>query len=159
LPNQELGVKTTRKAFPLKDLIVMTSSGTIDLAASKSALKRLAADPEFDRHYEVLLDLRNSECEMSVMDVYEIAKDLAWPDPALPTRKKIAVLVSGQRAFDHAKFLEVCSTNRGVQVGAFEDYEKASEWLDTELPEDPKETDAMPGQQAQRAGVDGDESR
>ena len=119
----------------------MTSSGTIDLAASKSALKKLAADPEFDRHYEVLLDLRNSECEMTVMDVYEIAKDLAWPDPALPTRKKIAVLVSGQRAFDHAKFLEVCSANRGVQVGAFEDYEKASEWLDTELPEDPKETE------------------
>ena len=134
-------MRTTRKAFPLKDLIVMTSSGTIDLAASKSALKRLAADPEFDRHYEILLDLRNSECEMSVMDVYEIAKDLAWPDPALPTRKKIAVLVSGERAFDHAKFLEVCSTNRGVQVGAFEDYEKASEWLDTELPEDPKEVD------------------
>ena len=134
-------MRTTRKAFPLKDLIVMTSSGTIDLAGTKSALKKLAADPEFDRHYEVLLDLRNSECEMTVMDVYEIAKDLAWPDPALPTRKKIAVLVSGQRAFDHAKFLEVCSANRGVQVGAFEDYEKASEWLDTELPEDPKETE------------------
>ena len=134
-------MRSTRQAFPLKDLIVMTSSGTIDLAASKSALKKLAADPEFDRHYEVLLDLRNSECEMTVMDVYEIAKDLAWPDPALPTRKKIAVLVSGQRAFDHAKFLEVCSLNRGVQIGAFEDYEKASEWLDTELPEDPKETE------------------
>jgi hypothetical protein len=137
-------MRTTRKAFPLKDLIVMTSSGMIDLAASKSALKRLAADPEFDRHYEILLDLRDSECEMSVTDVYELAKDLAWPDPALPTHKKIAVLVSGQRAFDHAKFLEVCSANRGVQVNAFEDYEKASEWLDTELPEDPKETDAMP---------------
>ena len=137
-------MKTTRKAFPLNDLIVMTSSGTIDLGASKSALKKLAADPEFDSHYEILLDLRDSECEMSVMDVYEMAKDLAWPDPALPTRKKIAVLVSGERAFDHAKFLEVCSTNRGVQIGAFEDYEKASEWLDTELPEDPKETDAMP---------------
>lgn len=139
-------MRTTRKAFPLKDLIVMTSSGTIDLAASKSALRRLAADPEFDRHYEILLDLRDSECEMSAMDVYEIAKDLAWPDPALPTRKKIAVLVSGERAFDHAKFLEVCSTNRGVQVGAFEDYEKASQWLDTELPVDPKEADAMPRQ-------------
>jgi hypothetical protein len=142
LPKQERGMRTTRKAFPLKDLIVMTSSGTIDLAASKSALKSLAADPEFDKHYEILLDLRNSECELSVMDVYEIAKHLAWPDPALPTRKKIAVLVSGQRAFDHAKFLEVCSQNRGVQVGAFEDYEKASQWLDTELPEDPKEMDA-----------------
>jgi len=137
-------MRTTRKAFPLKDLIVVTSSGTIDLVSSKSALKSLAADPEFDRHYEILLDLRDSECEMSVMDVYEIATYLAWPDPALPTRKKIAVLVSGQRAFDHAKFLEVCSTNRDVQVGAFEDYEKASEWLDADLPEDPKVTDPMP---------------
>ena len=78
-------MRTTRKAFPLKDLIVMTSSGTIDLAASQSALKSLAADPEFDRHYEILLDLRNSGCELSVTDVYEIAKYLAWPDPALPT--------------------------------------------------------------------------
>ena len=133
-------MRTTRKAFPLKDLIVMTSSGTIDLAASKAALKSLAADPEFDRQYEILLDLRDSECEMSVGDVHEIATHLAWPDPALPTRKKIAVLVSGQRAFDHAKFLEVCSTNRGVQVGAFEDYEKASEWLDADLPQDPTGT-------------------
>jgi len=138
-------VRTTRKAFPLKDLIVVTSSGTLDLAASHSALKSLAADPEFDRHYEILLDLRDSACELSVMDVYDIAKYLAWPDPALPTRKKIAVLVSGKRAFDHAKFLEVCSLNRGVQVGAFEDYEKASEWLDAELPEDPKEMDAISG--------------
>ena len=144
LPTREPVMRTTRKAFPLKHLIIMTSSGTIDLVASKSALKTLAADPEFDKHYEVLLDLRDSECELSVMDVYEIATYLAWPDPALPTRKKIAVLVSGQRAFDHAKFLEVCSTNRGIQVGAFEDYDKASEWLDADLPEDPKERDAMP---------------
>jgi hypothetical protein len=121
----------------------MTSSGTIDLVASKSALKSLAADPEFDRRYEILLDLRDSECELSVMDVYEIATYLAWPDPALPTRKKIAVLVSGQRAFDHAKFLEMCSTNRGIQLGAFEDYEKASEWLNADLPADPKGVDAM----------------
>src|SRR5580765_1714864 len=130
----------------------MTSSGTIDLAASQSALKSLAADPEFDRHYEILLDLRSSDCELSVMDVYEIARYLAWPDPALPTRKKIAVLVSGQRAFDHAKFLEVCSTNRGSQIGAFEDYEKASEWLDADLPEDPKETDGMPNRSARCTG-------
>ena len=116
----------------------MTSSGTIDLVASKAALKSLAADPKFEARYEILLDLRDSECDLSVTDVYEICTYLAWPDPALPTSKKIAVLVSGQRAFDHAKFLEVCSTNRGVQVGAFEDYEKASEWLDADLPEDLK---------------------
>ncbi|MGP1676959.1 MAG: hypothetical protein ACTS6J_07350 [Burkholderiales bacterium] len=137
-------MRTTRKAFPLKDLIIMTSSGTIDLVSSKAALKSLAADPEFEANYEILLDLRVSECELSIVDIYQIATYLAWPDPALPTRKKIAVLVSGQRAFDHAKFLEMCSTNRGIRVGAFEDYEKASEWLDTELPEDPKGTDPIP---------------
>lgn len=137
-------MRTARKAFPLKDLIIVTSSGTIDLVASKAALKSLAADPEFEAGYEVLLDLRDSKCAMSIADVFEIATYLAWPDPALPTRKKIAVLVSGERAFDHAKFLEMCSTNRGIRVGAFEDYEKAGEWLDTDLPEDPKGTDPMP---------------
>jgi hypothetical protein len=122
----------------------MTSSGTVDLVAAKAALKSLAADPEFEANYEILLDLRVSKCELSIGDVYEIATCLTWPDLALPTRRKIAVLVSGQRAFDHAKFLELCSTNRGIRVGAFEDYEKASEWLDADLPEDPKGTDAMP---------------
>lgn len=139
-------MRTSRKAFPLKDLIVMTSSGKIDLDASKVALRNLAADPDFEAHYEVLLDLRDSECALSVTDVYEIAKHLAWPDPALPTNKKIAVLVSGQRAFDHARFLEMCSANRGAEVSAFEDYERAGEWLDTDLPEDPKGTGALASQ-------------
>jgi len=136
-------VKTTRKAFPLKHLITMTSSGTIDLVASKAALQSLAADPEFESNYEILLDLRDSECVMSIADVFEIATYLAWPRPALPTRKKIAVLVSGQPAFDHAQFLQLCSTNRGVRIHAFEHYEKASDWLDAVLPEDPKGADAM----------------
>lgn len=122
----------------------MTSSGTVDLVASKAALKSLAADPEFEANYEILLDLRDSECDMSIADIFEIATYLAWPDPALPTHKKIALLVSGQRAFDHAKFFQMCSTNRGMQLRAFEDYEKASEWLEVDLPEDPKGTDAMP---------------
>jgi hypothetical protein len=134
---------STRKAFPLRDLIIVTASGTIDLAASKATLKSLAADPDYKANYEILLDLRDSKCIMSLMDVFEIATYLAWPDPALPPRQKIAVLVSGHGAFDHAKFLEMCSTNRGIKLGAFEDYEKASEWLDADLPNDPKETDAM----------------
>ena len=130
-------MRTTRKAFPLKDLITVTTSGTMDLVASKVALKNLAADPEFETNYEILLDLRDSECALSITDVFEIAKHLAWPDPAVPTHKKIAVLVAGHLAFDHAKFLELCSANRGMLVHAFEDYEKASEWLDADLPRDP----------------------
>lgn len=129
-------MKTVRKAFPLDDLIILTSSGTIDLAASKAALKDLAADPEYAANYEILLDLRGSACNLSVSDVYEVATYLASPNPAISTSKKIAVLVAGHVAFDHAQFLQLCSTNRGMQVRAFEDYQKASEWLDVRLPDD-----------------------
>ena len=128
---------TTRKAFPLKHLLTVTSSGTIDLVASKTALKSLAADPEYKASYEVLLDLRDSDCDLSLSDVFDMAVYMARPDPALAPRQKIALLVSGDAAFDHARFFQMCSANRGVKIGAFEDYEKASEWLDADLPEDP----------------------
>ena len=132
------------KAYPWKDLIVMTASETVDLAASKAALKSLADDPEFLPGYEVLLDWRDIDCMMSATDVFEIAAYLANPNTELPTRKKIAILVSGRYAFDHAKFLEVCATNRGVRLAAFEDYDKANAWLEATLPEDPKEVDTTP---------------
>jgi len=117
------------KVLPLDNLITMTASGAIDLAASKEALRNLAASPEFDAHYEVLLDMRSIRCTLSVTDVYEIAGYMTTPDTALPAHKRIAVLVSGREALDYAHFLEVCATNRGVKVAAFEDHEKAREWL------------------------------
>lgn len=134
-------MKTTDKAYPWKDLIVMTATETVDLAASKAALKSLAHDPEFQSGYEVLLDWRDIHCKMSGTDVYELAKYLGNPDTELPTHKKIAILVSGRHAFDHAKFLEVCASNRGVRLAAFEDYDKANAWLEATLPEDPKEAE------------------
>lgn len=139
-------MRSKDKAYPWKDLIIMTASGTVDLDASKAALKSLAEDPEFLPGYEVLLDWRDIECKMSVTDVFEIAKYLANPATALPTHKKIAILVSGGLAFDRAKFLESCATNRGVTLFAFEDYDKANAWLETTLPVDPKERNAMPAE-------------
>jgi hypothetical protein len=129
-------VKTYDEAYPLKDLIVMTTSGTIDLDRSKAALTGLAHDPLFLARYEVLLDWREVNCTMSETDIFELALHFTNLDTMLPTRKKIAILVSGAAAFDHAKFLELCSTNRGVMLHAFEDYEKASDWLNTTLPAD-----------------------
>ena len=131
-------MESTHRVFPLRHLIVMDLSGKLDLTASKIALKELAADPEFDAKTEVLLDLRDVDCEMSTVDIYDLASYMAWPDPALPTQKKIAILVAGRTEFDHAKFLEMCVRTRGPRVAAFQDYEKADEWLNAELPADPK---------------------
>ena len=135
-------MRSDDKAYPWKDLIVQTASGTVDLEASKAAFKRLAEDPEFLPGYEVLLDWRDVDCEMTVSDVFELAKYLSDLGTKLPTRKKIAILVSGARAFDHAKFLELCTGNRGVVLAAFEDYDKADAWLNASLPPDPKEQGA-----------------
>ena len=118
----------------------MDVSGKLDLPASRHALEELAADPEFDARTEVLLDLRDVDCEMSTVDIYDLASFMSWPDPALPTQKKIAILVDGRTEFDHAKFLEMCVRSRGPRVAAFQDYEKADDWLNADLPVDPKKS-------------------
>ena len=129
-------MRTRERAYPWKDLIVLTAEGTMHLEATKAALTNLAVDPAFDPGYEVLLDFREVQCQMSVTDVYELAQFMASIPTALPTRQKIAVLVTPQQ-FDHAKFLEVCATNRGVALAAFEDYDQADSWLKADLPPDP----------------------
>ena len=133
-------MKTKNKAYPLKHLIVMTATGTLDLAASKAALQSLVADPSFDARSEVLLDLRDVECAMSVTDIYELAVYMASSNPALPTYKKIALLVADYAAFDHAKFLEMCAGNRGLKISAFLDYANVDKWLKADLPDDPKDS-------------------
>ena len=133
-------METTHQVFKAQHLIVMDASGVLDLHASVSALKRLAMDPGFDSRAEVLLDLRDIECRMSINHLYSLAEAMAWPDPALPTHRKIAILVDGRTEIDHAKFLAMCAENRGLTVAAFEDYDKASQWLNADLPPDPKET-------------------
>jgi hypothetical protein len=145
-------MKTQNKAFPLKHLIVMTATGTLDLIASKAALKSLVADPTFDARCEVLLDLRDIKCAMSATDIFELAVHMASPNPALPTYKKIALLVAGHLAFDHAHFLEMCAGNRGLKMCAFEDYEDADGWLNADLPDDPK--DIVPVLKTRPANLD-----
>ena len=120
----------------------MTATETVDLATSKAAFKKLAHDPKFLQGYEVLLDWRDVSCKMSGTDVYELAQYLSDQNTELATHKKIPILVSGRHAFDHANFLEVCSNNRGVTLAAFEDYDKASAWLNATLPQDTREVEA-----------------
>ena len=127
---------TRHKIFPLKHLFIMDASGTLDLQASKAALERLAASPGFDSQNEILLDLRYVDCHMSMSDLYEMGKTLGWPAPALPTLKKIAILVAGHTELGHAQFLATCGINRGIRLAAFDDYDKADEWLTADLPED-----------------------
>jgi len=132
-------MKTESEFFAARRLIVMDATGVVDFRASQAALARLAGDPEFDARSEVLLDLRDIKCVMSMGDIFDLANAMAWPNPSLPTHKKIAVLVSGDLEFDHATFLALCASNRGLRIQAFDDYDQAGDWLSAQLPPDPKE--------------------
>jgi hypothetical protein len=132
-PDWETLVKAQIKVFPLKHLIAMDAHGTLDLAASIAALKLLAAAPGFEDSSEVLLDLRDVECEMSTTNIFELAEFMALASTGLAAGRRIAVLVGAHRrghlAFNKAQFLELCADNRGLNVRAFEDPERADEWL------------------------------
>jgi hypothetical protein len=141
-PPARLGMKTDNEFFRAEHLFVMDATGVLDAAASRIALAKLAADPDFSARCEVLMDLRDIKCAMSASDIYELAIAMAWPNAALPTNRKVAILVEGRSEFDHASFLALCATNRGLSVAAFEDYDTAGEWLVATLPTDPKDAEA-----------------
>jgi hypothetical protein len=125
------------RIFEFKHLIVMTAHGKLDLVASKAALKSLVAAPGFDAIYEVLLDLRDVECDMSADDIHELVTHMAWHIPVLFDDHRIAVLVKkhapGDLVFNHAQFLDLCAQNNGFNIRAHEDYDHAIQWLNTDL--------------------------
>jgi hypothetical protein len=132
-------MRTRNKAYPANGLITITAAGKVDLVSTRMALEKLAGHPDFKPGYQLLFDWRKIKCALSLTDVYEISKFLADPDTALPTRDRVAVLVSGDCALDRAKFLELCAANRGVTLVAFDDCRKLNEWLDAGFPEHSKE--------------------
>jgi hypothetical protein len=123
-------VETKYRVFPAKEFIKGTAEGAFDLEDSKRALKGLVDKFCFPRHFDMLMDLRDAECELSVADVFELTQWMARHRPSLQHR--IAVLVPGGDAFDKAGFLELCAENRGLRVRAFEDPSEAEEWLGVE---------------------------
>lgn len=139
--DRDSDMKTDIKTFELRHLIAVTAHGTLDLVASKAALKSLVAAPGFDAMSEVLLDLRDVKCDMSVTDIHALVAHMAWHIPVLFDDHRIAVLVNshtpGSLAFNHAQFLELCAGNNGLHIHAFEDHDRATEWLNADFPNGP----------------------
>jgi hypothetical protein len=104
-------VKTCIRTYTCKQLIVLDAHGRLDLEASKQAIRELTSEPGYSRQYEILADLREVRCDLSVIDVFEIALYLAWPGRALPQERKIAILVPENTEFDNARFLALCARN------------------------------------------------
>ena len=84
--------------------------------------------------YELLVDFRDTQSNLSTLDLYQLANELCQHGDTF--RRKVALLVLPGVNFSRASFFETCSHNRGFSVNAFMDYEKAMRWLlSPDLPE------------------------
>jgi hypothetical protein len=123
----------TRKRIAVDEgLVILQASGRLDLESTKRAIDRLVSDSGYDEQYQVLMDLRNVECNLLVSEIREIAAYLAQPDPALPTYRRVAVVVTGQSNLEPAELFAMYAHHRGMWIRAFDDIEQAQRWLDAE---------------------------
>jgi hypothetical protein len=114
------------KVIHTKDFMRTTIAGVLDFAVSKQALLDLASEIKQPGQYEILLDTREAQAMLSVVDIFELGQALA-DHPAL-RQSKIALLTSMSDA-TQAEFLETVTANRGVQARVFTDFEATITWL------------------------------
>ena len=114
------------KVIHTKDFIKTTVTGILDFAVSKQALLDIASQIEQPGEYEILVDTREAEPALSMIDIFQLGEALA-AHPSL-RRSKIAFLKS-KKDTQQAQFLETITANRGVRAQVFTDFEEAITWL------------------------------
>ncbi|MDD2899297.1 MAG: hypothetical protein PHI31_11360 [Desulfuromonadaceae bacterium] len=120
-------MSTQIKIIPARDFIEVTTDGTINLVTSRQLITDIADSEHHQATHELLVDFRETECTLSVVDVYQLASELCRHGNTF--RKKIALLVLPGFNFDRARFFETCSFNRGFSINAYTDYETALRWI------------------------------
>ena len=109
------------------EFIQATPQGQIDLAKTKAVLMEIALASTPSGDFDVILDTRNTESEMDVADLWELAAELHRYREAFS--RKTAVLGPPERS-DYAGFFALCAQARGFDVRAFVYLGDAMEWLD-----------------------------
>jgi hypothetical protein len=114
------------KVIQTKDFIKTTVTGVLDFAVSRQALLDIASQIEQPGESEILVDTREAEAVLSVVDIYELGQALA--DHSSLRRSKIGILTQLRDA-QQVGFLEIVAANQGVHVRVFTEFEEAITWL------------------------------
>jgi len=118
---------TKIKIITARDFIEITTDGIINIATSRQLLADIASAEHDQTDYELLVDFRDTQSHLSIIDVYQLASELyQYGDAFL---RKVALVVTPGLNFDRASFFETCSHNRGFTVNAYTDYEQAIRWI------------------------------
>ena len=118
---------TKIKIITARDFIEVTTNGIINITTSRQLLVEIAKAEHHPVDYELLIDFRDTQSDLSILDVYKLAAELCQYGDTF--RRKVALIVLPGLNFNSASFFETCSHNRGFSVSAFTDYEKAMRWV------------------------------
>ncbi|MFA7405144.1 MAG: hypothetical protein WC007_14200 [Pelobacteraceae bacterium] len=118
---------TKIKIITARDFIEITTEGIINIATSRQLLADIAHAEHGQTDYELLVDFRDTQSQLSIIDVYQLASELYQHGDTF--LRKVALVVDPGLNFDRASFFETCSHNRGFTVNAYTDYEKAIRWI------------------------------
>jgi hypothetical protein len=117
---------TNIRIIHARDFILATPKGKLDREEAKKVLMDVASTSASSAEYEILLDIRKAELEVSATDLWYLVADLGNLRKAFS--RKTAVLCPVAR-FDRAEFFTLCAQNRGFHVRAFTSFENAIKWL------------------------------
>lgn len=117
---------TNIRVIHARDFILATPEGQLDREGTRKLLMEVASASASSAEYEILVDLRKAELEMSATDLWYLVAELGNFRKAFS--RKTAVLCPHAR-FDRAEFFALCAQNRGFQIRAFTSFENAVKWL------------------------------
>jgi hypothetical protein len=109
------------------DFLKTRPTGEYDLEMTKLLLLKIAQENSSPIKYDVLIDVRAATGNLTVFDVTELVQVMIENRDSF--RSRLVILTSLGRQFDNAKFMALYAGNRGFQVGAFNEFEEAINWL------------------------------
>lgn len=110
-----------------KEFLEVTVNGLINITTGRELFVEIAKAGHPRDDHELLIDFRDTQSRLSIIDVYQLAAELCLHGTTFC--RKVALVVLPGLNFDHAGFFETCSHNRGFSVNAYTDYEAALRWI------------------------------
>jgi hypothetical protein len=109
------------------DFLKTRPTGEYDLEMTKRLLLKIAQENSSPIKYDILIDVRAATGNLTVFDITELVQVMIENRDSF--RSRLVILTSLGRQFDNAMFMALYAGNRGFQVGAFNEFEEAINWL------------------------------